>query len=84
MQIKTKNCGGQGGERSVSRKKETRERGRKEEKGSLRTERKDDYEVPWEDGTAKKIVESLCLLRLRDGLHQKVAGKRWLLVVVAL
>ena len=33
----------------------------------------------WEDGIAKKMVESLCLLRLRDGLHQKVAGQRWLL-----
>jgi hypothetical protein len=38
MQIKTDNCGGQGGKRSVSRKEtrgEGREEGRKEEKGSL-------------------------------------------------
>jgi hypothetical protein len=33
----------------------------------------------WEDGTAKQDVESLCLLRLRDGVYQKVAGQRWLL-----
>jgi hypothetical protein len=32
-----------------------------------------------EDGTIKKDVKSLCLLRLRDGLYQKVAGQRWLL-----
>ena len=47
MQIKTDDCGGQVGERSTSRKKGRRERGRKEEEGNLRIEQK--------DGTARRI-----------------------------
>jgi hypothetical protein len=83
MQIKTDNCGGQGGKRSVSRKEtrgEGREEGRKEgrERKSVNVAKWSLMRSAWEDGTVKKMVESLCLW-LRDGLHQKVAGQRWLL-----
>ncbi len=34
---------------------------------------------PWEDGTAKKMVESLCLLRLRDEVV--ACGGRFVMVI---
>jgi hypothetical protein len=65
-------------EDKVGKKLISRKKGR--EGGRERRERKSENGAkgsPWEDRTAKKMVESLCLLSLRDGLHQKVAGQRW-------
>ena len=63
------------GKRSISRK---RRRGR-ERGGILRTERKGGYESCWENRIAKKMVEDLCLLRLRDVSIKKLQARGGLL-----
>ena len=84
MQIVTDDCGGQGGKK-VDLEKEEEGGGRdggKERGGILRTERKGGYESCWENRIAKKMVEDLCLLRLRDVSIKKLQARGGCFVIL--